>query len=272
VVLRGALTRACRFLTSAEFLRHPIRSVSRRVVWHAHWQLRSDKPFTVDYVNGLKLKLAHSSASSGIYLNRGFSDALVAELFAGALRPGMVAFDIGAHIGEYTVLFGQAVGGDGSVHAFEPDPKVLPFLRENISLNGLSNVVVNGLAVSDAQGIDLFTPQLDATASSLTRFATLERGSVTLEVPTTTLDAYVTSAGIRALDALKIDAEGAELAILKGGAMTLRTLRPSLVFAECHSAYLAASAEALLRDLGYEVDVERSRMYPHLRAWSAGAK
>jgi len=71
------LTRAYGFFTSPGFLHHPIRSVSRGVVWHAHWRLRCPKPFTVEYANGLKLTLAQSSASSGVYLNHGFSDAMV---------------------------------------------------------------------------------------------------------------------------------------------------------------------------------------------------
>jgi FkbM family methyltransferase len=266
---RSTVKRAVQFFTSGAFLHHPFTSVWRRIVWRTHWRLRSEKPFTVDYMNGVKLRLAHSSASSGVYLNRGFSDHVVAEMFLSVIRPGMLVFDVGAHIGEYTVLFGKAVGRQGSVHAFEPDHRVMPFLHENVRINRLNNVVVSGLALSDAHGMESFTLQTDATASSLTKFA-MSEGSRTLavEVPTTTVDAYVDAAGIHALHVLKIDAEGAELAILKGGARTLQRLRPELVFAECHSADLADAAEDFLRDLGYIVEMDQQHEYPHLRAWA----
>jgi len=240
-------------------------------VWRTHWKLRQEKPFIVDYVGGLRLKLAPSTASSGIYLNQGFSDSTNARLFLDFLGPGMVAFDVGAHIGEYTVLFGSAVGSGGCVHAFEPDLKVLPFLHDNVEINHLTNVTVNGVAMADTKGSESFTPQTDATASSLTRFAKLEQGRA-VEVPTTTIDAYVEEARIEMLHALKIDVEGAEVAVLQGGSRTLQTLRPGLLLVECHSAGISRSAESMLRELDYVVEVDSSHAYPHLRARPANPR
>ena len=262
--LSGVARRAARFFTSKAFLRHPVESVSRRIAWRTHWKLRPERPLMIDYVDGLRLKLAHSSASSGIYLNRG-PDRIHADLFLGFLRQGMVAFDVGAHIGEYTVLFGSAVGSGGWVHAFEPDPRVLPFLRENVEINHLANVTVNGVALADRKAAESFTPRSDATASGLTRFSQPDE-TRTLPVPTTTIDAYVEENGIGALDAIKIDVEGAELAVLKGAVRTLQVLRPGLLLVECHGAGIARSAASALRQADYVVDMDSGHAFPHLRA------
>lgn len=83
-------------------------------------------------------------------------------------------------------------------------------------MNRLTNVAINGVAMADVVGVESFTPQKDATASSLARFTEGEVGP-TVQVQVTTLDAYVdATTGVRGLDAMKVDVEGAELAVLRG--------------------------------------------------------
>ena len=260
--------RGASFVTSKEFADHPIRSVLRRLIWRSHWKLRPLRPFTVTYLNDFTLRLANSGASCGIYLNDGFSDPTVARLFLDYLKPGMVALDIGAHIGEYSVLFASRIGPTGWVHSFEPDPSVFPFLRDNVQGNHLDNVAVNEAAVADLDGTAPFFIEPDATSSHLVDFAAVPVNgkAVKKTVATTTIDAYVDRAGISTLDAVKLDIEGAELAALKGGENALRAMRPGLVFVECHSNPLADAAHEYLAGLGYEVEVDRGHMFPHLRA------
>jgi FkbM family methyltransferase len=268
--LRNMASRAARFVMSEGFIHHPIRSVWRRLVWRIHWKLRPEQPFTIGYLNGLTLRLANSTASMGIYLNGGSSDPSVARVLQRYLRPNMVAFDVGAHIGEYTLLFASQVGAAGSVHSFEPDPYVLPFVRYNVEANRLKNVTVNELAVSDGDGTASFILETDPTSSHLTDFpAPIPTGGQFVrndEVITVTIDAYVDRVGLSALDLIKVDVEGAEVASLRGAETTFRTLRPGLVFVECHSDELAQAAEAYLAGLGYIVDVDRGHMFPHLTA------
>jgi hypothetical protein len=46
------------------------------------------------------------------------------------LRPGMIAYDIGAHVGFYTLLFSRIVRPHGKVYAFEPLPENIQFLQK----------------------------------------------------------------------------------------------------------------------------------------------
>ena len=53
-------------------------------------------------------------------------------------RPGEVFLDVGANMGYYTVKIGKKVGPAGRVYSFEPNAELFPFVRENISINGMN--------------------------------------------------------------------------------------------------------------------------------------
>jgi len=77
--------------------------------------------------------------------------------FKRVLRPGHLAFDIGANVGCYTVLFGQLVSPGGRVFAFEPSPRAVEGLTRHIALNHLDHVAVSiHSAVADREGVAEF--------------------------------------------------------------------------------------------------------------------
>jgi FkbM family methyltransferase len=259
--------RARRFLSSEEVRAHPVRALSRRLQWRLHWKLRRDVPFIVPFHDGLELQLGRSSASLGVFLNDGFSDSSVSSLFLEFLEPGMHALDCGAHIGEYTLLFARLVGPSGAVHAFEPDPRMFPLLRANVQRNELTNVTLANVALSDREGMEWFAAKDDATMSALRRF-TEQPGAESALVPTTTLDLYLEISGLQAVDALKVDIEGAEAAAIAGANRLLRTLQPGLVFVECDRHSNTPVVERLLEDQGYRVTIrlDRAHLHPHVIA------
>src|SRR5262245_6597666 len=65
----------------------------------------------------------------------------------GWLRPGMTVVDVGANIGQYSLLASARVGAAGTVHAFEPHPGVYEVLRRNLQRAGCTNVSAHQLAV-----------------------------------------------------------------------------------------------------------------------------
>ena len=68
------------------------------------------------------------------------------------LRPGMLALDIGAHLGYFTLVMASLVGPAGQVFAFEPQPAPAAALRRSLSRNRLSRVQVIPLAAGDQTG------------------------------------------------------------------------------------------------------------------------
>src|SRR5215510_7214671 len=76
------------------------------------FQLPSEQPYNYRFLTGL-----YESGTTKV----------VGKL----LRPGMIAIDVGAHIGYYTRLFAKLVGKHGKVYAFEPNPETFAILECN---------------------------------------------------------------------------------------------------------------------------------------------
>jgi FkbM family methyltransferase len=146
------------------------------------------------------------------------------------LRPGDICFDVGSHVGYMTILMAHLVGPSGRVAAFEPVPETFAALRENVRLNGLENVQTECTAVGEQEGtICLYcdsTQELSWTPS----VAAYSAGGGDLKrisAPVLTLDDYARTSGLLPA-VVKIDVEGAELAVLRGARQVLREIRPRI--------------------------------------------
>ncbi len=255
---KRAVSRLLGLLSKEDFRRNPVRALYRRLYWRWHWTFRAWHPFVVPFFGGTTIRLGPSSASYGIYLNDGFSDRDTANLFLEFLKPGMVAIDCDAHIGEYTVLFAVLVGPEGEVHAFEPDPRVFAILQDNITRNSLRNVWAHDKALGEVEGKAKFCLAEDPTASSFPQFASQIGKDV--EVVITTLDAYTEEQGLSRVDAVKIDVEGAEGAVLAGARRVLTELWPGLIVIECHSENPIPLAKHL-EIYGYKVCIRQDNAH-----------
>ncbi|HEV7765498.1 MAG TPA: FkbM family methyltransferase [Thermoanaerobaculia bacterium] len=177
------------------------------------------------------------------------------------LHEGMIVFDVGAHIGELTLLFSHCT--NGPVHAFEAGRA--SFERLATATDGQSNIMINHIAVSDHEnGIELrvyddaylaWSTQADRPLASygidVTPIAT-ER------VPSITLDRYCERNGIAHIDLLKIDVEGAELQVLRGATRLLAERRiRCLTFEYGQTTFDMGNTpeelEALLEHHGYTI-------------------
>ena len=145
------------------------------------------------------------------------------HLAASLLHPGDVAFDIGANVGIYTLLFSDVVGPTGRVVAFEPSPGNVGYLRRALSLNVVTNVSVIAAAVSRASGKTMFDLGADSSTGRIS-----PQGA--LEIDTIGLDDFVARENCRP-SLIKIDVEGAEVEVLEGASTTLRNFTPSLLIA-----------------------------------------
>ncbi len=148
------------------------------------------------------------------------------------LEPGMVFFDIGAHRGYFSLLASRLVGPTGQVHAFEPTPGTYELLSANARTH--RNIHTNNVAVySESKELifhdyGLFAPAFNSLyAPRMSKEVAARMAVEDRRVPAISIDDYVRTSGIRP-NFIKIDAESAELDILKGMAETLRTIRPAL--------------------------------------------
>ncbi len=153
------------------------------------------------------------------------------------LRPGDAMVDAGANIGWFSLVAAQSVGPNGRVHAFEPQPKIVPYLSRTIADNGLAAcVLVHALALSDRFGESAMV--WDPAGANMGRAWLGEQaGAATLGlVRTAPLDAILKDETIAFI---KIDTEGAEWLVLQGARQLIMRSRP-IVMLEILPRFLAA--------------------------------
>ncbi|MBD2501916.1 FkbM family methyltransferase [Anabaena azotica] len=247
-----------RLLNRSDFQRHPLKAVMKRLWWRLRWQL-TDQPYVIPFAETLKIVLPKSGSGAAIYYQK-FSEPETADFFLRFLRPGMVMFDIGAHIGEYTLLAAKRVGASGQIYAFEPQSHLFPILSQSVEMNGLTQVVLNCVAVSDYIGEIEFQILGEPTLSSIRKPILPQQPTKIVSVPCTSLDGYWLNQQ-RKIDLIKVDVEGAEKFVLQGATKLLNLppqQAPIWVFEYAPNSYADFGYQPdeilqLLKQYGYEV-------------------
>lgn len=166
-------------------------------------------------------------------------------LFENLVSEGSVVFDVGAHVGFYSLLAALLVGMRGKVYAFEPLPANLHYLKAHLRINRITNVTVVEKAVSDSPGEATF---VEEPSSAMGHFSA--HGS--LIVPTVSLDDLFRDGEIPSPDFIKLDVENAAWLVLRGAEKLLRTARPTIFLStDPHSWRL--ECHRFLESLGYQL-------------------
>jgi FkbM family methyltransferase len=193
---------------------------------------------------GQHMYVSPSDALERTIYCKGVYESEVAAAFCRLIHPGSTVFDIGAHVGYYTLLAAARVGQLGCVHSFEPIRDIFNRLQNNVALNGYQNVHSNCLALSDKEGSLAIYPA--SGGHSTTSSVLMQPGKtdlVSIKVASTTIDAYVNRRGLQRVDLIKVDAEGAEFSLLRGGQETLARYGPDVIL---------EMANALFQQIGYD--------------------
>jgi FkbM family methyltransferase len=149
----------------------------------------------------------------------GYWEIWTSAFIARRLRPGQVAWDVGANLGYFSVLMADVVGAEGRVTAFEPNPRLAMLVERNLAVNGFTaRSAVRRVAVTArSRG----TLRFRATFSDPKNGRLLEAGeagpveeedALEVAVPTFRLDDMED----RRVDFIKVDVEGAEEAVWAG--------------------------------------------------------
>jgi FkbM family methyltransferase len=156
-------------------------------------------------LDGYALRFYPTNVSANLWIN---SDSRFHDLslFKDYCRPGDTVVDVGANIGEVSIILSQHVGGEGQVFSFEPQPRVFQYLLGNLALNRCSNVRTRNVALGSAPGVARMSDDKQDDMNRITQ-------SGVIEVTCSTLDAELPSESIALL---KIDVEGSELSVLRG--------------------------------------------------------
>lgn len=154
------------------------------------------------------------------------------------LRPGDAVWDVGANIGYYALLAAACVGPEGRVVAFEPFPAAGARLQENVRLNGFAQVRCVQAAVTDTDGrATLFHDGAhpDGVASLLRT----GQGLREVQCATVSLDRFRQDSGERPPLLVKVDVEGAEMAVLAGAAGLLSGTEAPMLLVEMEDSHVS---------------------------------
>jgi FkbM family methyltransferase len=173
------------------------------------------------------------------------------------LRPGSVAIDVGANLGEWTVPLARSVGAAGRVLAIEPSPRSAAALESTLAANALRQAEVIRCAIGDRDGVAQFAVPIITSARTDTGTARIGpacAGHEALRVSLRSLDLLAGERGLDRIDLIKIDVEGHERQALDGAAAILDRCRPVLVIETGHEAGGdRAAIHDRLRGIGYRM-------------------
>ena len=165
---------------------------------------------------------------------------------------GKLVLDIGANAGIYSYWMSKAVGRDGRVIAFEPQPEMIDSLKKLRKSFRFPQLEIAETGLSDEPGEATLQRQMSHLGgASIAREIPGADSSFT--IPLTTLDAYAEEHADRPIAFIKCDVEGHEPAVFAGGMETLHRDMPTLLFELHENQVTDSDLFEKLKDIGYGV-------------------
>jgi FkbM family methyltransferase len=198
--------------------------------------LRRDQTFRLP--TGLTMTLPYASSfGNEVFITGGNVDHGAEALLTALAEKTSDALDIGANIGYYSLYLAPKVR---AVYAFEPDPRSVRVLK----MNTVENLHVFEVAITDRMG----TVHLDVGAIPETSHLSGKPRMTTIDVPATTVDAFISEHAEIRVGVMKIDVEGHDLAVLQGSEQTIDTFSP-LILTEFSDSEGGTNDNRALHDL-----------------------
>jgi len=195
----------------------------------------------------------HGGEGGGATVYFNMVEPIQTQAFIKTVNKGDILFDVGANVGYYTVLGSRLTSAQGKVFSFEPLVRNISYLYRHVKINKLNNVIIIPSACSDAESITAF---LQSPVTSMGRIENSEIAGIPdvnmTVVSTVTLDAVADKLQVKP-NVLKIDVEGAELAVLRGAERIISSFKPA-IFLSVHSQELRTDCLKYLLNFGYEFE------------------
>ncbi|MGO8738691.1 FkbM family methyltransferase [Rhodoblastus sp.] len=190
-----------------------------------------------------------------------FSDREERHFLAERIAPGMTFLDIGAGCGAGSLFVALRVGLRAKIVAVEPQPVLFERLVYNLGQNPTATVKALACALADVDGrATLFENPRDLAQTSM-RIVNAETGGASLPVEAKSLATLVRDEGLRRIDVMKLDVEGAEDLVLEPFLTSEpETLWPRALVLATSPAKWEVDLLGLLESRGY-VPVARTRVY-----------
>ncbi|HID27194.1 MAG TPA: FkbM family methyltransferase [Methanosarcinales archaeon] len=175
------------------------------------------------------------------------------------LEKGQTILDIGSHIGVFALKAAKIVGSSGRVLCFEPQPDNFELLLKNIEINNYKNIIAFKIAIFNKKG----SARLYQSPSAIAHSIVFPRSKEWILVEMNTIDNILNNLNINKIDAIKIDAEGAELKVLKGAINTLEAFKPKVAVASYHTPTQVYEVLKFFRTIEYETIIDQVLASPY---------
>lgn len=188
------------------------------------------------------------------WLPLGLYEQETAFWLADNINDGDVFFDIGANWGYFSLAGSRMVGSNGLVISIEPIPNNQDYISRQILTNGLSNIKLQKVALSDTDGSAKFAIEAQNANSHLSSIDIEHAGSRMIEevkVQTMTLDTLIQQIGSHP-DLIKCDVEGAEKLVLDGAKGLIKAASAKWIIST-HSDELKTEITQIFLSNGYDV-------------------
>jgi FkbM family methyltransferase len=231
-------------------------------------KLLTDSKYTLLQENK-RLRNGYAIFGSVSYIKHRFDNEIKEQNLVKALvKPGMIAFDVGANLGDYSILLSQLVGESGKVYTFEPTSSIFEKLETRLNSQGLNNINVFQKAVfSEDKEIEFHEFPDDYSvwnSIGMPQMPNPENPQENIPIAKTeivegiSLDSFCKTNHIERIDYLKIDVEGAESDVLLGTVSLLQQKKIRFLQFEISQKMLeglnrkAKDTFKILIDHGYE--------------------
>jgi FkbM family methyltransferase len=242
--LRGPITRLAR--TGEQLLRPAGRRLFYALAVDPWLREGTTRRVWFGPYRGLAFELAAPLMGRRNVFYRAYEPA-VTRWLRRTIRPGMVVWDVGAHVGIHALYVAHLLKGQGQVVAFEGWPANAACLRRNVAANPRLSALITLVPQCIARQAGP-VHMAEGSADGKHHLATGDEAQ-SVEVQATTLDDFWRETGT-CPDILILDIEGYELDALEGGIALLQRCRPRLVVehhqrAEALRGWLAAQQYAI---------------------------
>ncbi|MHB1081193.1 MAG: FkbM family methyltransferase [Prosthecobacter sp.] len=210
-------------------------------------------------------------------LRFGAYETATCALFETLVRKGDVFVDVGANVGQYSLLAARLCGPTGRVLALEPNPGIFLAMRRNFALNCLGNIDSLLMAAGSLDSpVSMLEPPPSQLGTSRMAGSSVAGDYWSGGYKLTTI---LKCLGLARCDVVKIDVEGHENEVLEG-LLQDREMRPRhIVFEFIPQTFTySGCAEAMLvslRDAGYQLRTVDGQPYhnnmnlPEFNLWAS---
>lgn len=222
------------------------------------WNKRFIECLYFDYqlTDRVKIRLYKDSVLSQL-IYKGF-EIEECEYLSSSLKEGDYFVDIGANIGLYSLLASDLVGKTGKVISFEPTPETFSRFIDNIQINQFSNIEAFNIGLSEMPGIlelNVSNSGFDAWNSFAIHCNPNMHSKIQVNV--STLDIELSKYDKSKIRVIKMDVEGWEKFILKGGIEFFTMFSPEVIveFTEANTfaaGYMVQEIYDFMVSLGYQ--------------------